>query len=76
MTKQYDNTISNRCELGKSIKYFRSDRGMSQRELAEAAHITYSNLANIELGKYSVGLDILSMILDALDCELNIEKRK
>ena len=75
MTKQHSNN-SIRLKVGNAIKQLRAENKMSQRDLAEVAHITNSNIANIELGKYSVGLDVLSRILDALNCDLNIEKRK
>lgn len=48
---------------------------MSQRALAELCGVTYQNINKIELGRYSVGLDVLSKITDALGCELCIEEK-
>ena len=66
---EYSKQIS-RQNLGESIKRLRAMRGMSQRALAEKAGISRANIANIELGKYSVGYDVLTRIATALNASV------
>ena len=68
--------IHERERIGLRIKELRSKKGLSQRELAEMTGLNYSNIAKIELGKYSVGLDILVQISNALGCEVDIVNNK
>ena len=49
-----------RLAIGHRIKELRTMRRMTQPQLAAKAHITNANIANIELGKYSAGVDILA----------------
>lgn len=56
-----------RLQVGNKIAELRKQKGMSQRDLAEAAGITPANVANIENGKYSVGIDVLAKIAGALE---------
>ena len=62
----------NRIELGIMIKQLRAKNNVSQRKLAAMAGVTPASIANIELGKYSVGVDILFKILDALHSDIKI----
>lgn len=55
-----------RERMGKSIRNLRTQRGLTQVQLAQLAGITQSNLARIETGRYSVGLDILNKIANAM----------
>lgn len=59
--------------MGQTIRSLRTQRGLIQAELAQMAGITQSNLARIEAGKYSVGLDILNKIANALGVEVLIQ---
>lgn len=59
-----------RRRIGSMIAQQRKMLGLTQRQLAERAFITPANLANIELGRYAMGLDIFSRIVDALDQQL------
>ena len=61
-----------RAAIGRRIAALRRELGLSQRELAARAGITQPNLANIEAGKYSAGLDILWRISRALGRSLYI----
>jgi len=63
-----------RQRIGNIIKAIRSEKGISQRQLAELAGITPANVANIELGKYSVGLDVLSRIAKSLKCKIELTR--
>jgi len=64
-----------REEIGRKIAAIRKKKGLSMRQLAELTGLNYSNIGKIELGKYSVGIDILGKICDALDCDIEIKER-
>lgn len=55
--------------LGLTIAYYRKIRGMTQIELAEAAHISRTHISNIEApnAKTSISINKLFDIADALD---------
>ena len=79
MTKvkaQLCTNLYERERIGLRIKELRSKKGLSQRELAEMTGLNYSNIAKIELGKYSVGLDILVQISNAMGCEVDIVNKE
>lgn len=61
-----------RLAIGHRIKELRTMRRMTQPQLAQMSHITNANIANIELGKYSAGLDILARIAGALGARVDI----
>jgi transcriptional regulator with XRE-family HTH domain len=62
----------NRIRIGREIAELRTKNGMSQRKLAELTGFNNSNIARIELGRYSVGLDILAKIAEALGREVEL----
>lgn len=64
--------IIQRKTMGASIRTMRMRRGLAQEELARKAGITCANLANIEAGKYSAGLDVLNKIANALGVRVEI----
>lgn len=61
-----------RAAVGARIRTLRKNAGLTQQQLAERAGITRANLANIEMGKYSAGLDILWKISAALGASVYI----
>ena len=64
-----------RIRIGNRIKELRQKRGISTYQLAELTGLKQPNIARIESGKYSTGVDILSKIAAALSCDLDfIEK--
>ena len=65
-----------REEIGRKIAAIRKKKGLSLRQLAELTGLNHSNIGKIELGKYSVGVDILGKICDALGCELKITEKE
>ena len=67
-------TENPRLRIGSRIRELRKEKGYSTRKLAELAEITGANVVNIENGKYSVGLDVLSRICKALEANITIEK--
>jgi transcriptional regulator with XRE-family HTH domain len=55
-----------RKELGSRIAGLRKKKGLSQQALADLCGLNRQNLARIEAGKHSTGIDILSRIAEAL----------
>ena len=51
-----------RFYIGSLLAGYRQDAGLTLREAAEKAGVTFANLSNIERGRYSVGLDVLTRI--------------
>ena len=64
-----------RERIGQRIVQVRKSRGLTQRALAELSGVTYQNINKIELGRYSVGIDVLGKIVDALGCKMDIVER-
>lgn len=65
-----------RLRIGQEIAERRKERGMSQAQLAEQCGLQQSHVARIELGRYSVGLDTLSTIAQALGTTLTFADKK
>lgn len=65
--------MNHRERIGQRIKSLRESKGLSVRQLSELCGVTYQNINKIELGRYSVGIDILGKIIDALGAEIKIE---
>lgn len=64
--------FTERQRIGKLIADIRKQQGLSQAQLAERCGMHQGHIARIELGKYSVGLDTLTAITKALDCQIDI----
>lgn len=58
--------------LGETIKLCRTQRGLSQAELAELAGISISYLSLLERNKRDPNFSILEGIINALDIPMNI----
>ena len=61
-----------RKRMGERIKNLREEIGLTQEQLAEKTGLQKQNISRIELGKYSTGQDILSVIAAALGKRLDI----
>jgi transcriptional regulator with XRE-family HTH domain len=57
---------------GNVLRIARARAGLSQRELAAAAHVPQSTIARIESGTRQPSLPVLARILAAIDLELRI----
>jgi transcriptional regulator with XRE-family HTH domain len=57
---------------GNVLRIARARLGLSQRELAVAAHVPQSTIARIESGTRQPSLPLLAQILAAVDLELRI----
>ena len=60
-----------RIKIGNRIRTIREKQGYSASRIADAIGIRESSYNRIEEGKFSVGLDILSRIAEALGCEID-----
>ena len=69
MKKDYDE----RKRIGGLLRAARLKAGMTQRDVAEATGFNYANIAKIELGRYGVGIDVLSIIARSIGCHVSIE---
>ncbi len=61
-----------RKRIGARIRQLREDKGMEAKQLATLVKIDAANLSRIEQGRYSVGLDILTKIADALGVKVDL----
>lgn len=64
-----------RKRIGKRIAEIRQSQGLTQAQLAELTGMNSSNIARIETGKYSTGIDLLSKIGGALGYDLDFIKK-
>lgn len=60
--------------IGSRIRQLREKKGMEAKALAKLANIDAANLSRIERGRYSVGLDVLSRIANALGAKVDLIK--
>ena len=58
--------------IGKRIADLRKKRKLSQVDLALKTGLDKGHIARIELGRYSVGLDTLQKIADALNVKIEM----
>lgn len=65
-----------RKRIGAIIAQIRKDAGLSQRDLADKCGLQQCHIARIELGKYSVGLDTLASIANALNKKIDFKNGK
>ena len=66
--------MNDRERIGKRIVELRFAKGISQAQLSELTGIAPGNIARIELGKYSTGIDILSKIAKELGYKVDFVK--
>lgn len=65
--------IAHRKKIGGMIAEIRKSKGLTQEDLAVMVSFSRTNIAKIENGKYSVGVDVIGKICKALGVELKIE---
>ena len=68
--------MNDRERIGKRIAQLRMEAGISQYKLAELTGLAPANIARIETGKYSTGVDLLSKIGDALGYKLDFTEKE
>ncbi len=64
-----------RDDIGKRIAELRKEKRWSQDELAQKSGIGKSHIGRIELGRYSVGVDTLEKICDALEVTIELKTK-
>lgn len=65
-----------RQRIGIDIATLRTQKGMTQQQIADLTGIQRNHLSRIEQGRYSVGFDTLQAIADALDADIRIVPRQ
>lgn len=58
--------------IGKNVKQYRKQRGLTQSELAIKANLSRSYLADVEADRYNPSVDTLKGIADALQVGLHV----
>jgi transcriptional regulator with XRE-family HTH domain len=71
---EWDRTAMARAVALKVLTY-RTERGLSQRALAQKLGMTQPQLARLEAGEHNPTIDTLARIADALDIEFAIDVR-
>jgi ribosome-binding protein aMBF1 (putative translation factor) len=61
------------AQIADDVATRRTERGLSQRELAELTGTTQSAIARLERGGRPPRIDTLLRIAHALDCDLRVE---
>lgn len=61
-----------RTYIGKRIAEERSKLGLSQRDLARLSGYDPATIAKIELGRWSVGIDVLGRIAEAMGLKVDL----
>ena len=64
--------MNHRKIIGTRIAELRTQKGWSQADLAKECGLFQGNIARIEAGIYSTGIDLLGRIADALNASLEI----
>ena len=67
--------MNDRERIGLRIRKIRAEKGLTQKQLADATGLMQQNIARIETGRYSTGIDILSRIADALGCTIEFNEK-
>lgn len=57
--------------IGKHIKSYRTDRGISQEDLRKSVFVNNQHISRIESGKVTLSLELLVSIANALDVSAN-----
>ncbi len=67
----------NLAKISNVVRYERLRRGMTQQTLSDISGVSKGRIAHIENGRCAdVGVKTLSAVLNGLDMELKIQKRK
>lgn len=67
--------MNNKERIGLRIAELRQARGLSQRDLSKMSGVTQNTIYKIEKGLFSVGVEVLCRITDALACDVDIKER-
>ena len=64
--------MDDRKRIGLKIALLRKSAGLLQIDLAKMSGLTQKTISKVENGCFSVGIDVLSKIADALECKVDI----
>lgn len=64
-----------RDDIGKRIAELRKEKRWSQDDLALHSGVGKAHIGRIELGRYSVGVDTLQKICDALEVTIELKTK-
>lgn len=64
--------MEERIRIGKRLRELREGQGLTTTQLAEMCDLSHSTISKVENGRWSVSLDILSKICDALGARVEI----
>lgn len=64
--------LSDRLRIGSRLRELREAQGLTSTQLGEMCGLTQSTISKVENGKWSVSLDILSKICEALGARVEI----
>lgn len=64
-----------RFRLCRELAEMRKSKGLTQREVAELTGLRRNQVCRIEQGYYSVGVDILAVLADALGKRIVLEDK-
>jgi transcriptional regulator with XRE-family HTH domain len=65
-----------REKIGKQIRLFRENKGLSQDGLAEIMNIHRSTISKVETGKFAITIDYLVKFAWYLDLELSLLEKQ
>ena len=73
--KQIDGYGENkfRKSIGKQIESRRKELGLTQGELAKMCGLVQTTVSKIELGRFSVSLDLLQRVCKPLKCHMELK---
>lgn len=57
--------------IGANLKHLREEKGLSQKELADAVHVSQPMIAQIERGTKTLTVELAKEILDVLGASIN-----
>lgn len=60
-----------RLRIGRRIAEIRKEQALTQAQVAERCGLQQAHIARIETGRYSVGLDTLALIADAMGMKID-----
>lgn len=61
-----------RIRIGNRLRELRESQGLTTTQLGERCGLTQSTISKVENGKWSVSLDILSKVCEALGAKVEI----
>jgi len=73
MIKFFD--MNDRTTIGRRIAELRTNRGLTQQDLADRTGILRNNISRIEAGKFDTKVDTIGKITEALGCNLEINPK-